>query len=225
MKVLVVEDEPKVAMFIKKGLEEQDFEVSVAYDGELGLALSKSGNFDIILLDLVVPFINGLQLCRLIRQTNRQVPILMVTALGTLDDKLAGFEAGADDYLLKPFEFSELLARMRALLKRNTGVIQSDKLIMYADLELNLDKKMAVRQGKSIQLTAKEFALLELFMNNAGKVLSREYIAEKVWEITFDTGTNVVDVYVNLLRKKVDKDFADKLIHTRIGMGYIFYVE
>jgi DNA-binding response OmpR family regulator len=150
------------------------------------------------------------------------MPVLMLTALGTTEDKVSGFDAGADDYLVKPFEFAELLARIKALTKRHSGITETSNKLKVSDLELDLDKKVARRQTKSIDLTAKEFALLEYFMRNTGKVLSRADIAEKVWDITFDTGTNVVDVYVNILRKKIDKDFEQKLIHTRIGMGYLF---
>ena len=174
------------------------------------------------MLDIIIPYMNGVELCKEIRKKNPDVPILMLTALGTTDDKITGFDAGADDYLVKPFEFKELLARIKSLTKRASGVIRTSHTIKVADLELDLDKKVAIRNGKTIELTAKEFALLELFMLNRGRVLSRGEIAEKIWDITFDTGTNVVDVYINFLRKKIDRDFPNKLIHTQIGMGYIF---
>jgi len=221
MKILVVEDEPKVAAFLKQGLEEQNFEVDVVFEGQMGKRMALGNHYDIILLDVIMPYINGLELCKLIKTEKPNQPILMLTALGTTEDKVTGLENGADDYLVKPFEFKELIARIKALTRRNTGISENASTIKVADLELNLDKKTAERQGKTISLTAKEFALLEFFMRNKGKVLSRETIAEKVWDITFDTGTNVVDVYVNLLRKKIDRDFESKLIHTRVGLGYM----
>lgn len=220
MKILVVEDEAKVADFLKKGLEENGHSVDLAYDGWMGEKLALRNEYDILILDVIIPSVNGLELCRRIREKNQQVPILMLTALGTTEDKVAGFDVGADDYLVKPFEFAELLARIRALLKRNTGLVQTSALLKVADLELNIDKKTARRGNANIELTAKEFALLEYLMRNKGRVVSRADIAEKVWDITFDTGTNVVDVYINILRKKLDKNFDAKLIHTRIGLGY-----
>jgi DNA-binding response OmpR family regulator len=163
---------------------------------------------------------NGYELCRRIREKGLQVPILMLTALGTTNDKVEGFDAGADDYLVKPFEFAELLARIKALSKRSSGLVQTSSLIRIGDLELDIDQKLAKRGNKNIELTSKEFLLLEFLMRNRGKVMSRAEIAEKVWDITFDTGTNVIDVYINILRKKIDKDFETKLIQTRIGLGY-----
>jgi two-component system, OmpR family, copper resistance phosphate regulon response regulator CusR len=222
MKILVVEDEPKVAAFLKQGLEEQNFEVDIVFEGQMGKRMALGNHYDIILLDVIIPYIHGLELCKIIKAEKPNQPILMLTALGTTEDKVTGLENGADDYLVKPFEFKELIARIKALTRRNTGLSENASTIKVADLELNLDKKTAERQGKTISLTAKEFALLEFFMRNKGKVISRETIAEKVWDITFDTGTNVVDVYVNLLRKKIDRDFESKLIHTRVGLGYMF---
>lgn len=220
MKILVVEDELKVADFLRKGLEEQGHFVELAYDGQMGEKLALRNEYDILILDVILPYFNGYELCKRIRNKNQTVPILMLTALGTTEDKISGFDAGADDYLVKPFEFEELLARIRALVKRATGVLHTSTIIKVADLELNLDKKIAQRGNAKIELTAKEFALLEFLMKNKGRVVSRADIAEKVWDITFDTGTNVVDVYINILRKKLDKDFEKKLIHTRIGLGY-----
>jgi len=222
VKILVVEDEPKVVAFLKKGLEEQGYEVDVVYDGHMGEKLALKHHYDLIIMDVIIPHINGFVLCQRIRENNIQVPVLMLTALGNTDDKVEGFDAGADDYLVKPFEFKELLARVKALTKRNTGVVHSSHALKTAGLELDLDKKRALRDGKLIELTAKEFSLLEYFMRNKGKVVTRSEISEKVWDINFDTGTNVVDVYVNILRKKIDKGYETKLIHTRIGMGYIF---
>ncbi len=222
VRILIVEDEPKVVAFLTKGLEEHGYDVTFAYDGQMGERLATKDRFDLIILDVIIPQINGIELCRKIREANDQVPILMLTALGTTDDKIKGFDAGADDYLVKPFDFKELLARIKALTKRSTGVINSSHTLKFADLEIDLDKKFATRAGRKIDLTAKEFSLLEYFMRNSGRVVSRAAISEKVWDISFDTGTNVVDVYVNILRKKIEKGFDTKLIHTRIGMGYIF---
>lgn len=224
-KILVVEDEPKVAGFIKRGLEEQQFSTEVAYDGIIGKKKALSTNYDLIILDINVPLLNGYELCKEIRSVKPSVPVLMLTAMGTTDDKLTGFDAGADDYLVKPFEFRELIARIKALLKRGKGIQFPGNLLKVADLEMNLDSKIVKRAGKKIDLTAKEFMLLEYFIKNHGRVLSRVDIAEKIWDITFDTGTNIIDVYVNFLRKKIDKDFSPKLIHTQIGMGYIMKVE
>lgn len=220
MKILVVEDEAKVADFLRMGLEEQGHFVDVAYDGQMGEKLAIRNDYDIVILDVILPYFNGYELCRRIRDKKPVIPILMLTALGTTEDKVSGFDAGADDYLVKPFEFKELLARIRALLKRSTGTLHTSGILKVADLELNLDKKNAKRGSTEIELTAKEFALLEFLMKNKGRVVSRTDIAEKVWDITFDTGTNVVDVYINILRKKLDKDYERKLIHTRIGLGY-----
>ncbi|MDZ4844516.1 MAG: response regulator transcription factor [Chitinophagales bacterium] len=223
MKILVIEDEPKVAEFIRKGLSESGYETDVAYDGEMGKRQALKNDYDLVILDVIIPHTNGLELCRQIRETKQNLPVLMLTALGTTEDKVAGFDAGADDYLVKPFEFRELLARIKALTKRAaSGAIETSNKLKVADLELDLHKKIAIRGGQKIELTAKEFALLEFFMRNIGRVLSRNLITEKVWDINFDTNTNVVDVYVNILRKKIDKAFDTKLIHTKVGMGYIF---
>ena len=222
MKILLVEDEPKVASFIKKGLEENHYEVDIAYDGILAEKLVVQYDYRLFILDIIIPGISGIELCRILKRIRPGIPVLFLTALGTTEDKLLGFDAGADDYLVKPFEFRELLARVKVLLKR--PVLNQDTVnkLVVSDLELDLDRKIAVRNRLEIKLTAKEFALLEYLMRNRGRVLSRNDIAEKVWDISFDFGTNVVDVYINILRKKIDKDFKSKLIHTRIGMGYIF---
>ena len=225
MKILVVEDEPKLAGFIKKGLEEQGWEVEVAFDGRMGKYLAVGNPFDILVMDVNLPIINGFDLTQQLREGGISTPILLLTALGTVEDKLQGFDAGADDYLVKPFEFRELIARIKALAKRNANPDANQHSLILADLELNLDEKIAFRGGQRIDLTAKEFALLEYLMRNRGRVVSRVDIAEKVWDIRFDTGTNVIDVYINFLRKKVDKNFPTKLIHTVVGMGYIFKAE
>ncbi|MEI6507299.1 MAG: response regulator transcription factor [Bacteroidota bacterium] len=225
MKILVIEDEPKVASFIKQGLEEQSNDVTVTYDGFFGKKLATENYYDVIIMDLMIPYMNGIELCKTLRAEGLKTPILMLTALGTTDDKVLGLDAGADDYLVKPFEFKELLARLRALTKRYTDNVQEPKVLSIADLEMNLDEKRVRRSGKSIDLTAKEFGLLEYLLKNKNKLVSRTEIAEKVWDIHFDTGTNVIDVYVNFLRKKIDKEFTPKLIHTMVGMGYILKVE
>lgn len=222
MRILIVEDEPKVAHFIKQGLEENAYETELAYDGQYGRKLALENSYDLIILDVIIPYLSGIELCRQIKEQKPDTPVLLLTALGTTEDKLSGFDAGADDYLIKPFEFRELLARIKALSRRSGSQPQSIRKLKVSNLELDLDKKIAIREGKKIELTAKEFQLLELLMRSEGRIVSRPEIAEKVWEITFDTGTNVVDVYVNLLRKKIDKDHTEKLIHTRIGMGYYF---
>ena len=222
MKILVVEDEPKVASFIKKGLEESSYEVDVAYDGLEATEMAESGNYDLYILDIIIPYINGIELGKNLKAAKPAVPVIMLTALGTTEDKLSSFDSGADDYLVKPFEFRELLARVRVHLKRAEGLSQPQNILQAGDIELDLDRKVAKRGGMTIVLTAKEFQLLEFFMRNRGRVLSRNDIAEKVWDISYDFDTNVVDVYVNFLRKKIDKDFEKKLIVTRIGLGYIF---
>jgi two-component system, OmpR family, copper resistance phosphate regulon response regulator CusR len=225
MKLLVIEDEPKLAGFLKRGLEEQSWEVELAYDGVLGKKMASNYKFDVIILDVNLPLLNGYDLARQLRSDGLATPILFLTALGTIDDKLDGFEAGGDDYLVKPFEFRELIARLKVLAQRHTSREQSSQVLKLSDLELNLDEKVARRGGNRIDLTAKEFALLEYLMRNRGRVVSRVDIAEQVWDIRFDTGTNVIDVYINFLRKKVDREYPVKLIHTVVGMGYIFKEE
>ncbi len=221
MKILVAEDEPKVSAFLKEGLEANGFEVDVAADGAKAKQFVSKNDYDMAVLDVIMPKINGLELCRMIKELQPNLPVLMLTALSATDDKLSGFDAGADDYLVKPFEFKELLARIRVLTRRNVQSAEPEAILQIADLELHTEKKRAYRSGKEIELTPKEFALLEFFMRNKGHVLSRADISNKVWNIHFDTGTNVVDVFINMLRKKIDKDFEHKLIQTRVGLGYI----
>jgi two-component system copper resistance phosphate regulon response regulator CusR len=225
--ILLVEDEAKVAAFIRWGLEEHKYNVSLASNGTEAQRLLKIEKYDLIILDVMLPDTTGLELCRKIRQTDQRIPILMLTALSEVEHKVAGLQAGADDYLAKPFHFIELTARLEALLRRNVSLLenQENHLLTYADLKLDTWSKTAERAGKQIVLTAKEYTLLELFINHPNKILSRDYIAEKVWGIEFDTGTNFIDVYVNYLRKKIEKGFAGKLIHTVIGMGYILKTE
>lgn len=225
MKLLVVEDEPKMLQAIRQGLEESQFEVDVSYDGLLAKRLALKNNYAAIITDLVLPGLNGYELCRQLRAEGLITPILMLTALGETEDIVMGFDAGADQYLTKPFQFAELLARVRALTKRGTQVTMTYHTLRYGGIEMNLDTKTVTREGRLIDLTAREFALLEFLMRNQGRVLSKPTIAEHVWDLNFDTGTNIVEVYINYLRKKIDKDFPKKLIHTQFGIGYIFKEE
>ncbi len=222
IKILLVEDERKIADSISKGLRELAYHVETAYDGSIGLRLFENRDFNLIITDINLPGVNGYELCKIVRSRNQHIPVIMLTALSSMDDKIGGFDAGADDYLVKPFEFKELVVRIRALLKRTMNQqLPSGNILRVADLELNVDTKEVQREGIGISLTAKEFQLLEYFMRNVNRVLSRGDIAEKVWDLDFDTKTNVIDVYVNFLRKKIDRDFENKLIHTQVGMGYI----
>jgi DNA-binding response OmpR family regulator len=220
MKILLVEDEQKVSAFIKKGLEEQGYTVEVAYDGLMGIKLALEYEYDVVILDVILPARSGYEVCQEIRKYKLDLPILMLTALGTMQDKIKGFDLGADDYLLKPFHFEELLARIKSLIRRRL-VAPSFAMYKIADLEMDCYKKAVKRGGKDIMLTSKEFTLLEVLMANKGRVLSRAYIAEAVWGIDFNRGTNLIDVYINYLRKKIDKGAAVQLIHTIIGMGYV----
>lgn len=221
MRILVIEDEIKTVQLIKQGLEEQQCEVDVAYDGLMGFQLASRNHYNLIISDIILPGINGLELCKKLRANGISFPILLLTALGTTDDKIIGLDSGADDYLVKPFEFKELMARIRALTRRSIGAIQTANVLKIADLEMDLDTKSVLRAGKEIILTAKEFSLLEYFIRHQGRVISKAELAEKIWDVTFDTGTNVIEVYVNFVRKKIDKDFDTKLLHTQIGMGYV----
>ncbi|MBK9013118.1 MAG: response regulator transcription factor [Saprospiraceae bacterium] len=222
MKVLIIDDEVSINGFIKKGLEENGFEVMQAFDGEMGLRLARNGDFDVIVLDLILPGINGLEVCRKLREEYQiQTPILMLTALNTTQDVVEGLDNGADDYIGKPFKFQELLARVRALGRRKGTLTEQANLLRISDLVMDLDQKTVNRAGQEIQLTQKEFLLLECLIRNKKRVLSRLDLLEKVWDIHFDTGTNVVDVYMNYLRNKIDKPFDQKLIQTVVGMGYV----
>ncbi|WP_409416257.1 response regulator transcription factor [Flavobacterium sp. PS2] len=226
MNILVIEDNQRVAELILRGLEEHGFIPTIAYDGRSGKKLALSNQYDLIITDIILPKLDGLDLCKEIRLVKPDLPIIMLTALGTTDDKVDGFDAGADDYLTKPFEMRELLVRIRALLKRSNNNINNTGFILkYADLEMNLQTKSIIRNETAINLTPKEFKLLEYMLQNSERVLSRTEIAEKVWDTHFDTGTNFIDVYINYLRKKIDKDFDKKLIHTRSGMGFILKAE
>ena len=222
MNILLIEDDLRVADLIKRGLEEQSFSLTLAYDGEMGLKLAISNEYDLIITDIVLPKINGIDLCKEIRSKKPNMPIIMLTALGTTDDKVEGFDAGADDYLVKPFDFRELLVRIRALLNRKNNPFKTNNPIKYADVEMNLQTKTVKRAGKEIQLTPKEFNLLKYMLENRERVLSRAEIAEHVWDTHFDTGTNFIDVYISYLRNKIDRNFKNRLIHTKPGMGFIF---
>lgn len=219
MKILLVEDEPQLAQFIRKGMTAEGYELTIAYDGQMGLALYQDQDFDVLVLDVNLPVMNGLELCRRIRQDDAEVPILMLTALDSLNDKASGFQAGADDYLVKPFEFQELLMRVRALARRRQPSQQG--ILKLGDLELNLNSKIVTRAGQRIDLTTREYALLEYLMQNKGRIVSRVEISERVWSLDFDTSTNVIDVYISYLRKKIDKGHDLKLLHTVVGMGYV----
>ena len=219
MRILIVEDEKKVAGFIKKGLEEETYAVDVAYDGEDGLHLGLEGQYDLIILDIMLPKMDGLAILSQLRDQGSDVPILLLTAKDAVDDRVTGLNKGADDYLTKPFAFSELLARVRVLLRRGKAEVKTT--LQISDLTLDLVSHKVNRGGDEIELTGKEYSLLEYFMRNQEKVLTRTMIAEHVWDYNFDTFTNVIDVYINHLRKKIDKDRQSKLLHTLRGVGYI----
>ncbi len=219
--ILIIEDEVKIADSLKQGLSENGFFTQVAYDGQAGLRLFKHGIFNLVLLDIKLPGKSGYEVCKEIRELNPNVPVIMLTAMSSVDDKIEGFDAGADDYIIKPFDFRELLVRIKALLKRLYTNVSPGVQLSAGDVVMNLDSKEVSRDGKAISLTAKEFQLLEYFLRNKNRVLSRADIALNVWDIDFDSGTNVIDVYVNYLRKKIDKGFETPLIHTQVGMGYV----
>lgn len=218
MRILVVEDEKKIADFIKRGLKEEGYAVDAAYDGEEGLFLAKTNEYDLILLDLMIPKIDGLALCRKLKKEKVKAPVIMLTAKDTVKDKVMGLDSGADDYLTKPFAFEELLARIRAIFRKRDS--QTLTKLKIADLELDLLTHKVAREGKEIELTTKEYSLLEYLMRNEGLIVTRTMISEHVWDIDFDTFTNVIDVYINYLRNKIDSGFEKKLIHTVRGRGY-----
>jgi DNA-binding response OmpR family regulator len=220
MKILVIEDELSVISFIKRGLEEQSYVVDVAYDGSTGKQLALQYIYDVILLDIILPGINGLELCKEIRK-EKNTPILLLTALGSTQNIVEGLDAGADDYLTKPFKFQELLARIRALIRRKND-LNTQTNFTIANLTVDYRTKQVFRDDQVIKLTMREFYLLQYFIKNKGVLVSRAEIAEDVWETSFESGSNVVDVYVNYLRNKIDKGFTPRLIHTVYGMGYLF---
>lgn len=222
-KILLIEDDNRISETIVRGLVKNNFDVRAAFDGLIGLRMAISGNYDLIILDINLPLINGFEVCRNIREKKPFLPVLMLTAFGEIEDKIEGLEKGADDYLVKPFDFRELIARINALLRRAGQEPNKEgaNILKVSDLEMNIDTKDVRRNGNHIDLTAKEFMLLEFLLKNKGKVLSKMDIAEKVWDLNFDTGTNIVEVYINYLRKKIDRDFEQKLIHTKTGLGYV----
>jgi len=220
--ILVVEDEVRLAELLKAGLEEHDFKVDVAYDGYIGKTLALKNNYDLMIIDINLPLVNGYELCKEIRIHNNDVPVIMLTAMASSENKLTGFDVGADDYMVKPFDFKELLARVKVFLRRTSQPEKAeDKQIIIDDLVINTTQKTVFRKGVRIELTAKEYTLLEFLARNKGVVISRVEIAEKIWKLNFETGTNYIDVYINYLRKKIDKDYPNKLIHTRVGLGYV----
>lgn len=222
-KILIIEDEGKIADTLQQSLLENGYLADVAYDGDTGLSLFRVHHYDLIILDINLPGKNGYELCKEFRSVNQDVPIIFLTALIGFNDKAQGYNSGADEYVVKPFEFKELLLKIKVFLKRNLVTRQDNKncKLKAGDLELNLETKTVIRNNKAISLTTKEFQLLEYLLRNKNKILSRSEIAHHVWEIDFDTNTNVIDVYINYLRNKVDKDFDSKLIKTQVGMGYI----
>ncbi len=221
-KILIVEDEQKIADTLKFGLVENGFYAETAYDGRIGQQLFASHAFDLVILDINLPGMNGYELCKIIRIKNPNIPIIMLTSLSSLNDKIDGYDAGADDYMVKPFEFRELLLKIRALLKRTMNqYLPVGNMLKAAGLEMNLDSKEVQRDGNRINLTAKEFQLLEYLLRNKNRVVSRADIAINVWDIDFDSNTNVIDVYISYLRNKIDKNYPHKLIQTQVGMGYI----
>jgi two-component system copper resistance phosphate regulon response regulator CusR len=220
--ILIIEDEKKIADTLKFGLTENGYYVEVTYDGTLGRRVFESRSFSLIILDVNLPGINGYELCKEFRLKNQNTPIIMLTAMGALTDKVEGYNAGADDYMTKPFEFKELLLKIKVLLKRvQLQHSPAGTILRASDLEMNLDSKEVTREMKKINLTAKEFQLLEYLLKNKNRVVSRADIAINVWDVDFDTNTNVIDVYINYVRNKIDKGFTQKLIQTQVGMGYV----
>ena len=220
-KILIIEDEKKISGLIRKGLEEEQYDVDEALDGEKGEQLLQKNNYDLLVLDIMLPKKNGLDVLDSLRKKNNDIPVLMLTAKGTVEDRVKGLDTGADDYLVKPFAIAELLARVRSLLRRKKGAEKSATILTIADLTLDLVSHKALRGGKSIDLTSKEFSLLEYFIRNKDKILSRSTITEHIWNYNFDTGTNIIDVYLNHLRTKIDGGFSKKLFHTVRGVGYM----
>jgi two-component system, OmpR family, copper resistance phosphate regulon response regulator CusR len=220
--ILIIEDDLRIAQNISKGLQEKGYTTEVAYDGKIGLKLALGNDFDLILLDLNLPGLNGYEVCEEVRKKKSSTPIIMLTALGETEDKIEGFEKGADDYLVKPFDFRELLARINVFIKRNGNIAPENRnTLKVANLELDPDSKIVTRNGQNIELTPKEFLLLEFLLKNKGKIISKAEISDSLWESNAQQSLNVVEVYINFLRKKIDKDYIPKLIHTKTGMGYV----
>lgn len=221
MKLLIVEDEPNLLSILRKGFAENNNDVSVALDGKMALEMIQNYTFDVVILDVMLPDINGIEICRRLRADKNFVPVLLLTALGTSENIVTGLNAGADDYVVKPFKFGELDARVNALNRRANQETEKVDSIKISDLEINSKSKTVKRNGESIVLTAKEFKLLYYLAKNTGRIVSRDQILDNVWDINFDMNTNVVDVYINYLRKKIDKPYTTKLIHTMKGLGYV----
>lgn len=221
MKILLVEDEPQLVSIIQRNLTAEGHQVSVAMDGTTGLKMGLDMDFQLVILDIMLPGINGVELCRQLRQANKTMPILMLTALGTTENVVTGLDSGADDYMVKPFNLDELNARVRTLGRRSSGAASAANILQVADMVIDLDERSVKRGDKPIDLTATEYRLIEFLTRNKNRMLTRIEILEQVWNIDFNMGTNVVDVYINYLRKKLDKDHEVKLIHTAVGMGYI----
>ena len=224
MKLLLVEDDPKISSFIKIGLEANNYLVDIAYDSPIAEKFALSRKYDVMILDVVIPGISGFELCKNIRNHDIMTPVLFLTSLDSIEDKLTGFNSGGDDYLVKPFSFQELLARLKALKKRNGDIIVK-QVLKIADLEFDTSSRKVKRGGKDIFLTATEYKILELLIENEGKVFDRVHIAEKIWGFSFNSGTNIIDVHINSIRRKIDKEFTTKLIHTRKGFGYVLSEE
>ncbi len=219
-RILMAEDEPKLGQIVQEELAKHGYEVDVAFDGQIAEKLFHQHSYSLVLLDVNLPYKNGLALCKEFREAKKNIPIIMLTSMGEIDDKLHAFNFGADDYLVKPFHINELIARIKVFLKRTDGSSELGETLIVADLEINMLDKNVKRGGKVINLTAKEFALLLLLARSKGKVISKQEILEKVWNLSFDTGTNTIEVYISFLRNKLDKPFPVKLIHTKPGFGY-----
>ncbi|WP_040006481.1 response regulator transcription factor [Fibrisoma limi] len=226
-RILIIEDDRRIALNVSRSLQDEGYQTEIAYDGYNGRALALGGAFDLLILDINLPGINGYEICRNVRTEKPRLPIIMLTALGEVEDKIEGLERGADDYLVKPFDLRELSARVATCFRRTDLMANphQEEVIQLADLTVNFSSKIVSRQNRTIDLTAKEFSLLEYMLRHQGRVISKMDLTENVWGINYDPGTNVVEVYINYLRKKIDKDFETKLIHTRPGLGYILKEE
>ncbi|QHT71499.1 response regulator transcription factor [Rhodocytophaga rosea] len=221
MKILIVEDESKLALNFKKGLEQQSYEVEVAIDGLMGKSMALGNTYDIIIMDVKLPKMNGFELIKALRCAKLKIPILMITCLASIEDKLKDYESGVDAYLIKPFTMGELVERLQALYKKRYDIPEEERILKLADLQVNLNSKMVQRAGTELDLTAKEFALLAYLLTNQGNLVSRAEIAENVWKNSFDPSSKVIDVYINFLRKKVDTNFPVRLIHPLAEKGYL----